>query len=222
MEDQYEKILIYQYGKVGSTSIRCNTDGGYYEDDGNEYNEYLIQTHSHCVAKDVLNKYKNVLVINIVRLPVHRNLSAFWENIRKLVPHYTQASVEDINPIFEKCSNVTDMDNWMMNMFDVLDIDFDTFQLDSNYKEMKVHGNTYLFFRFEDYAEIIQKVLPKYGLDVIEKKNESCKKPYAVYYMNHKASYKLSPTEKANIQNSRVLKKFYTEKELSDHIEQWS
>ena len=36
------------------------------------YNSFLIQTHKHEVAIDILNKYESVLVINLVRLPIDR------------------------------------------------------------------------------------------------------------------------------------------------------
>ncbi len=104
---KYEKILIFQYGKVGSSSIlHCENERGaignatslkIYEDN-KEYNEYIIQTHSHEVAKDILSKYKNILVINIVRFPIDRNISAFFENIKLFYENYNQVSINELPP----------------------------------------------------------------------------------------------------------------------------
>jgi len=56
----YSKILVYQYGKVASTTIRCNGNFNYFPDVCIDYDTFIIQTHSHFVAKDVINKYKNI------------------------------------------------------------------------------------------------------------------------------------------------------------------
>ena len=74
------KILLYQYGKVGSTSFRkAIPNSTYIHKPLEEYNYRLIQTHEHDVAEDVIKKHPNILVLVIVRLPITRSLSDFWE-----------------------------------------------------------------------------------------------------------------------------------------------
>ena len=71
----FDKILLYQYGKVGSTAIRNSIVNSKYISKPNRVYPYtLIQTHNHSVAEDVLKKHPDVLVIVIVRLPVNRNI----------------------------------------------------------------------------------------------------------------------------------------------------
>ena len=117
---EYNKILVFQYGKVGSTSIRqSHQNGKYYPIIQKTYKEKFIQTHSHEVAKDVLSKYKNILVINIVRLPINRDISAFFENIKSQCENYDQLSINQIiqkyNKLHNKLYSVNITDNWMSN-----------------------------------------------------------------------------------------------------------
>ena len=55
-------------------SVLGNGDSLRIYQNNKDYKEKIIQTHSHEVVKDILSKYKNVLVINIVRLPIDRNI----------------------------------------------------------------------------------------------------------------------------------------------------
>ena len=43
----FNKVLVYQYGKVGSSVIRNKVDGAYYQTIKRIYPEYILQTHTH-------------------------------------------------------------------------------------------------------------------------------------------------------------------------------
>lgn len=86
---EYKKVLIYQYGKVGSTSIlKSCLNSAHYKSIQKTYDEEFLHTHSHKVARDILSKYENILLINIVRLPIDRNISAFFQDIPKKIKNY--------------------------------------------------------------------------------------------------------------------------------------
>ena len=67
----YNKILLYQYGKVGSTSLKESNFGMYYDKIQVAYPCHMIQVHDHKIVRDIIIKEgkKKNLVINIQRLP---------------------------------------------------------------------------------------------------------------------------------------------------------
>jgi len=228
---KYEKILIYQYGKVGSTSIRRSDSNSKYCPIIQEtYEEKFIQTHSHMVAKDVLSKYKNILVINIVRLPIDRNISAFFENIKSLCENYNQLSINEIiqkyrSPTWKgsQLHTIKSTDNWMFDFFKIFNIDIDNFKFDkiNKYNKLRFNSNDILLFRFEDLEYITSNILPKYNIFVNKKENVSSKKFYHELYKTFKETYKIHDFEKEKIINSKITNIYYSKEEILEHIKKY-
>lgn len=224
-QHKYKKIIVLQYGKVGSTSLRCSLRGKYCYEKQRTYQEYIIQTHSHEIAEDILNKYKDVLIINIVRLPIDRNISAFYENINKLCPEYYKKSINEIIKIYDKndkcCVKYTD--KWMYDFFKMINLDINNFNFDKIKKYNILNHNNYdvLLFRYEDIEYIISDILPIYNIYVNEKINVSSKKFYSKTYNVHKKIYKINNNEKENIINSKIINIYYTNKEIQEHIKKY-
>lgn len=219
----FDKIVIYQYGKVGSTSLRENLDGKYYPFIQNNYG-HVIQTHSNNVMNDLLSKYKNMLIINIVRLPTDRNLSDFWQNINKNCPDWEKIEINKICQKFNNSNAVKYCNNWMTKLFNSLDINIDEFKFNHHKKfvEIKKNTNTILFFRFEDLDYLEKHIYPIYKLKSFKKFNVASKKCYALKYKQHKNIYRLSDEEKEVIINDKLVNLFYTKKEIKEHILKWS
>ena len=229
-KNNYEKVLVWQYGKVGSTSLRVSrNDGGFYEKEKDNYTDFIIQTHNHNVARDVMKKHKNILIINIVRLPINRNISAFYENIDMACPNFKELSINEIIKKYEEYviqgtigwfASVKESDIWMKIFFEILKINIDKFKFDrdAKYTELFHNSNKILFYRFEDLGYINLKILPKYGIFVNKKINDSSKKIYANLYNKHKNLYKVSDSEKNNIIDSKIINIYYSKKEIIEHI----
>lgn len=223
---KYEKILIFQYGKVGSCSIlKSDSSGKYYEEIQKTYDEKIIHTHGHLVAKDVLSKYKNILVINIVRLPIDRNISAFHQNQKRHHPEidYNQLSINEIIQKYDQLYSVKNLDNWMFNFFKIFNIDIDNFKFDkiNKYNKLRFNGNDILLFRYEDLEYIISDILPKYNMFVKKKENVSSEKIYAKEYKTFKETYKINDFEKEKIINSKITNIYYSKKEILEHIKKY-
>jgi hypothetical protein len=221
----YEKILIFQYGKVGSSSIRqSDSNSNYYSIIQKTYKEKFIQTHTHTVAKDILSKYKNILVINIVRLPIDRDISSFFKNIKSQCENYNQISINEIIQKYNQLySMYTYTDNWMSSFFKIFNIDMDTFKFDkiNKYNKLRFNGNDILLFRFEDLEYIISNILPKYNIFVNKKTNESSKKKYAKLYKTFKETYKINDFGKEKIINSKITNIYYSKEEILEHIKKY-
>jgi len=223
---KYEKILIIQYGKVGSTSIRLSdSNSKYCPNIQKTYEEKFIQTHSHIVAKDVLSKYKNILVINIVRLPIDRNISAFFENIKIHCENYNQLSINEIIQKYDQNQLYTleRTDNWMCRFFKIFNIDIDKFKFDriNKYNKLRFNDNDILLFRFEDLEYITSNILPKYNIFVNKKENVSSKKFYDELYKILKETYKINDFEKEKIINSKITNIYYSKEEILEHIKKY-
>tara|TARA_B100000886_G_scaffold335264_1_gene292064 strand:+ start:644 stop:1318 length:675 start_codon:yes stop_codon:yes gene_type:complete len=221
---KYQKILILQYGKVGSTSIRrSDSDSKYCPIIQETYKEKLIQTHSHMVAKDVLSKYENILVINILRLPIDRNISSFFHNIKRQCENYNQLSTNELIQKYDQIYSVKATDNWMSDFFKMFNIDIDNFKFDriNKYNKLRFDSNDILLFRFEDLEYITSNILPKYNIFVNKKENEGSKKWYYELYKIFKETYKINDFEKEKILNSKITNIYYSKEEILEHIKKY-
>lgn len=225
---EYSKILVFQYGKVGSTSLRSSQENSEYCPYVLEtYDSYIIQTHSHAVTLDILSKYKNVLVINLVRLPISRNISAFFENIQNLVENYDKLSIDEIIQIYDNSivhnHNVDSLDKWMNNFFEIFNIDVNNlkFNKTDKYNKITFNGNDILLCRFEDLKYLIQNVFPKYDIFIKEKKNVSATKKYGELNKLFKKIYKVNDVEKKKIINSKITNIYYSKEEIEKHIKEY-
>nr|QDY52290.1 hypothetical protein 6_2 [Mimiviridae sp. ChoanoV1] len=222
---EYNKILIYQYGKVGSTSLEKSIKNSkYYNNIVENYNTFGIKTHNHMVAKDVLKKYKNILIIIGIRLPINRNISCFWEISKRDFQNCINSTIENILIKYKEKFNNNNTDKFLTESFELLDININDIQFDFNnkYYVTSKNSNDILIYRFEDFEYLIKNVFPKY--DIIIKKDHypSYKKDYFNKYLLHKRKYKVDEIEKKRIRNSIYLNKFYTKEEIENHINEYS
>ena len=219
----YEKIVIYNYGKVGSTALTfSNKDRQYYNKINEYYHNYILKTHTHKVLEDIIKKHTNILIIIGIRLPINRNISCFWENIYKEnhYPNYKNDTIENIINKYKEKYSVTNCDYWFEKCFDILDIKIDEINFDFNKKicNIKKNNNDILFYRFEDFSYLIKNVFPRYNIFIDRVYYSSSSKDYYDKYLLHKKKYKVDDLEIRKIKDSIYLKKFYTTKEIEDHI----
>lgn len=223
----HKKVLIFQYGKVGSTTLRCNTTGEYFDlaiEDNNEYPD-TVQTHSSWVASDFIEKNANeeILVICPLRLPVDRNLSDFWENIENRVPDWRNMNVNEINLHFDNSVFINHTNWWLDAFFKLFKIDKTIFRFDfaSKYNCIKNKNCTILLYRFEDFKFVVNNVLPKFGIDVTDSYNIGNSKPYSEKYKEHKKMFRLTQEEANDIRNSEFINMFNTKNDIEEHINKW-
>lgn len=223
MNKKYQKVIIFQYGKVASSTIMTSQDGMGCQTIQDKYDKYLIKTHNHEVAKDILSKHKNVLIINIVRLPITRNISAFYQNIDRYAPDYNNITMDNLIKIYDKAYSIKHTTDWMNSFFNMFNINIDNFNFDTKnkYNIFSRKGNDILLLRYEDIKYTFSKILPKYGIKVSGKCNASESKPYSISIRNFLKNYKITKNEKQKIINNTILNKYYTKNEIQQHIKKF-
>ena len=226
----YEKILVCQYGKVGSSTLKYtkgHKNGGYFRRPQETYNEFVIQTHSVLLAKDILSKYKNVLIINIVRLPIDQIISWFFEHYRTVYNNNYDIPISKLIKDFEKKKmSKKDPGNriaFMENFLNIFNINTNNFKFDKEkkYSEFTHNGNDVLLFRFEDWEYIKKNVLPKYDINITKKYNVKSGERLELYE-KFKKEYKMNDIIKNKILSDKFLHIFYSKKEIEEHLKKYS
>lgn len=234
MNNNFNKVLIWTYGKVGSTSLinNFNTYSGAGETAKNILNNnselfdqiQCYQFHPNFCGKYFLDNYDNLLIITVIRNPIDRNISAFWQNVDDMCPDWKNLSTNEIINNFNQNYNHNHTDQWIKEYFKTININFDTFIFDTKNKFNEIkddNNNTILISRYEDIEFMINNVYDKY-LNVSNKKeNISKDKIYAEKYSDFKKQYKL-PKELIKLyQNHDTTKKFYSEEEINLFISKY-
>ena len=223
----YNKILLYQYGKVGSTSLKESNFGMYYDKIQVAYPCHMIQVHDHKIVRDIIIKEgkKKNLVINIQRLPIDRNISWFYQWIDTENPSWKIKSINELIETYNEKHSVRDLDKWMEIFCRVLKINLD-FEFDKNkkYSIIETEKNTILFFKYEDYDYICKNILkPIYGINSNKTINVSSNKNRSgTSFTEFKKTYKVSNAEKEYIRNSFFFNKFYTKEQIEEHLKKYS
>jgi hypothetical protein len=227
----YNKIIIYQYGKVSSTNLRVILSGKYIPFIIDSY-PYVIQTHSHDVVNDILSKFTEVLIINISRLPIDRNISCFHHSISEMHPDYKNIPFEELFNYFENTNECTInyIDEWMEQFMKTLNLDLkDICGKKNNIISFMKHTNTFIFYKCENSNDTIKYIVEHFIPDYITNISNVCTKYNSaseridnVYYENFKKNYKINDNIINDIKNSKYINIFYTENEISNHISKYS
>lgn len=224
--DPYDKIVIYQFGKTGSTSL-FNLFGDLTIDTPIEKvpdhptKGKAIHTHSDDVIVKILKKKERLLVINVVRNLFDRNISHFFHHLRS----EKKASIENSN-IHSLSEQYRKFDltiskglaGWYDRFAALFQIDLfgRPFNHHKKYALFKRKNVTILILRFEDIAHwpaIFEKTLNLQGVAI--PKMNVMNIPYYKFFQHE---YKYSKSEISLIRSIDFMKHFYTEHEIKVKI----
>ncbi|MCA1065336.1 putative capsular polysaccharide synthesis family protein [Rossellomorea sp. AcN35-11] len=224
---QKEVILIYQMGKVGSSSLYYSL---------NEQSEKpIIHIHNfYNVSKDTkfarkfyirikisfLNfilKRKKLKVISFVREPVSRNLSCFFQNL----DHYTNIENSRPNQIIKTFEEKYDHKytlNWVQEELcrkfniDIFSLNFDKKRGFSIYEK----NNTKIFIgKLETLNSYIAELKDFINFEFEYKNfNEGDNKWYSDLYKEAKKDYKPTNEYLESMYQSQYMNFFYTKEEI--------
>ncbi len=235
--NKYNPVLVYQMGKVGSQSIKFSLEEKKIKTEhihwiGSIEPKAEFPTPNEKILKSIKNKDSNYMVVVLVRNVMARNLSAFFQRIRRWTskrPEYMSA--KEIQKDFINRYDVKYVDKWFEEeLFGVLGLDVyeDTFPHEEGYKIYTAGGNKILLLRLEDAEKKIEKAMRDFlgiegikmnRLGVYEKRNVG--KDFIKKYKHIKnMKFPLSFIEKNY--NTKVSKYFYTKNEIDKFKGGWN
>ena len=216
--NDFQSIYIYQYGKVGSSTLYTTL---------RKYHNNVIHTHKY----DTKMMSKNSLIINVVRNLYDRNISAFFQNINYdkhdlwyycRHEHNKYIKMDHLMDFFRK-SNIRHLKEliipWYKNFNDKFNINIFSKEFDNNkkYNIYDTCGPMILTLRFEDidYWENILSNIFNIKIN-INKSNITEKKPVFDIYNKFKKEYKYSDEEIKIIDNIDHFLYFYDSNEIEN------
>lgn len=229
--------LLYQMGKVGSTSINyalhekgisvIHSHWMYHK-----YPEAEFSTLKLNLVRDIKKgKSPPLKVITPVREPLGRNLSAFFQDINRYTDKYRSMSSDEIQTCFVNNYPVSYPDKWfrkeLMDLFefDPFQEDFDT---DVGYKIYNAGKHQILILRLEDAERVlptaIEHLLGKSNVQML-KKNSFLLRHKDTFLGKHYKELKSATYPKDFIDKNYSLEyaqTFYSDKEIDSFLEKWS
>ncbi len=249
-------ILVWQMGKVGSSSILTSLKHAVGQSPlfhihllsdtmlkkGELYKKSKIQGNraylrNVCMRKILISSMKagqKWKIISLVREPVGRNLSSFFQNLDLFysdkVLQNTNFSNLSVDNLIETFLNKFDH-NRPLEWFDEeikellgLDVFLEGFPASRGYKTYTGENFDLLLLRMEDLNEIASEAFPPFlGLPSFEliSKNVGSDKTYANKYREVKKQIAFSGEYLDRCYNSKYAQHFYTDKELEEYRKRW-
>jgi hypothetical protein len=243
-----EIILVYTMGKVGSStlvnsireigqleiqphSLVMNKRGTYFVKPDRKLFGIIRDTYKTTTLRiktsiwKMLTKKKSIKVITLVREPISRNISAFFEQSHYITHNINELNEKEINDLFWKYANHHAPLNWFDDEIKkVFNIDVYNKPLNKKkfqrYKEKNVD---LLVLRLEDLKSqenIIADFLSAPNFTLVNA-NVGDNKIYADKYRSFKKNLVVSSSYKDKMYNSKYMKHFYSEEEIQEFYEKY-
>ena len=223
-------VFIYQMGKVDSTSIYKSLIN-YYE--GLVLHAHTFTPNHHKLDVRLLYQWlkrkKNLKIISLVREPVSRNISEFFQsyelltkepyipkqyNIEKLTKQFLIFQFHDMPLVW--------FDDNIKKNFDINVYDY-PFSKDG-FVKIKQKNIDLLIIRYDledEKKEELIKAFLKMETFKITRSNVSSQKIYAEDYKNLLKSIKLPKFILDKIEKSQYFNHFYSQEEICSNIKRW-
>lgn len=245
---QYDTILIWQPGKVGSTSIAKSLEKEriHYSHlhclsfvnwlDVGIHNSYGIQHHwenKPIKGLEIIRNAEKVKIISLVRDPIARSLADYFEGLGRLYCKYEDTNVDifqDINNFIEKEAGVGESGyifEWFNHEIkEFLDIDIYEYDFDKEkgYQVIKKDNIEILLIKTERLTsceEILGRFVGVEGFRLIQD-NVGNQKIYKFVYDEVKQMIKV-PDDILDFyyRGNKCMDHFYTEVEKKKFIQKW-
>ncbi len=225
-------IIVYQMGKVGSSSIRHSLkSSGVYpvfhtHSIGPSHEETFI---SRILYNNVIAKNKEAKFISLVREPIGRNISAFFENFKRdtgVSYEKSNFTIRELTELFLKSYDHSIPLKWFdNNIKNILGIDVYEHSIKENGVLITQIGN---FNLLVIKSEINNFIKEKYIADFLNLRdfkiinaNEGTKKIYSETYQLFLKNAKLPRSYIEEMCNSRYFKHFYSDDEIKGVMSKW-
>jgi hypothetical protein len=245
--DKNSLILIYQMGKVGSSTLFATLQDILGE-------ESLIQLHflsesfkarasGHARYKWHLDQIvrveqfrraypeKRIQIITLVREPVARDISSFFQNPHQFLgpgDSLDNIEVDELIRIYKEKNNYNYTLNWFDKEFKTytgIDVYKKGFRPETGYTIFQEDEYDVLLLAMEHLSQCFQQALHEFlGIRVgcLITANESKNKKYSALSAAFKDRIRFPEEELRNIYNSKYVSAFYSAKEVQEFILKWS
>lgn len=244
-----EPILIFQIGKVGSTSIlksfpttqhRLAVQLHHLSEDSVEsgiafYNKHDLPIQSfiftsRSIYKWVVKRGYPYKVITLVREPISRNISAFFENFKVYMgtsyPEFIGTNDKLITTFLDKFEHDRIL-NWYQTDFLTatgVDIYEHQFDKDRGWSRIETHQVDILILKVELDDKFKEQAIAQF-LDIpkfnLQSANIAKNKKYASDYQKFKANIVLPEEHIDQMLTSKYMKHFYTDEEINYVRNKW-
>jgi hypothetical protein len=173
----------------------------------------------------LFSKPELCLYISLVREPIARNLSGFFENIQ----NFTKGSLSDYSPedllaIFVNRYKHSIPLEWFDQEFKAqLGIDVYESKFDTQNKYVQIGKWNTVIFRADCNDQVVSRILSEalHRKLVVGRANDSSKKSYSAAYRAVKEIAKFSDDFLDSMYNTKYAQHFWTPEEISSFWEQW-
>ena len=231
-----DTILVYQMGKVGSSTIHYSIkQAGLKSIQFHRYffsnNEKSIRTPRRLITrlKTIFSvkkcmSHNKIKVITVFRDPLSRNISSFFQN---LTSSQQKLDTEELITQFESNKKINrTVVSWFKDEFEKLtgvDIFKYSFDQKSGYQIIKERNIEVLVLTLEklsDNEDIIKEFLnaPNFSL---ENKNIGEKKKYNSQYSDFKRNFIPTATLLEYLYHNKVVNHFYDKEQIDDFKSNW-
>ncbi|MDL4838959.1 putative capsular polysaccharide synthesis family protein [Aquibacillus rhizosphaerae] len=246
---QGDIILIYQMGKVGSSSIEkslklIKKDARHIHSFGNTDN-YNLENRSQIgnLKIKVLRKLyklafkyrkKNLKIITLMRDPISRNISTLFQELSTMIyiheKENNRLEQNIYNMLDEFLENYVDTNvplKWFEKEFKYF-VGIDIYKYPFNKQEghlyIKKENIEVLLLTAEklnNNENVIRKFINDRNFSLFNT-NVSSKKWYSDIYKNYKTNHKLSENDLNKFYDSEVITYFYSDDDISKFKEKWT
>ena len=238
---KFPKVIIYQFGRVGSSSLKA-TFGGYscksvreFKENNEKFSE-CIHVHAHKIVKYILeNSNEEIHIIMPVRFAIQRNISAFFHNLQRGTGSFRKLDISErkninIQQLITNYENnyqqlnltATFLDQWMKDASKTLSVNLlkNKFNMEKKYEKLKKNNARILLLRYEDisnWTDITSNFINT-KINIQCRKNAPKPGSYSDKYIKFKNIYNIPNDEKEAIQKSVYINKFYTQEEINKYL----
>lgn len=241
-------ILVYTMGKVGSTSVYFSlkkkfggkvvfihrTDEVNIEEYNAPFEKNNLKTNRTSLAKFVkrklIDEQKKLKIITLIREPIQRNISCFFQDFRAYNngKEFHEVTIDEAINNFLKNYPHDMMDKWFeREFFSTLNLEMEDISFNTTKKTGLVQKGNYTIILLrsdlgnDEKADFLGQVLETNGLS-IGFNNAHSKKEYQSYYLSFINSLKIPDTILQTVYSSPLLNVFYNSHELKTLKTKWT
>ena len=241
-----EAILLYQFGKVGSTALEASLPAAIHQHSlygGSPCHVHIEQRRAgvkfwvgalgDALKRMALKRRKTMKIISIVREPLARNQSMFFQDLGHWLYKYVgldhhdtrEAGFDYLFKVYEEAFDHTYVLDWYdreFKRFTGVDVYSEGFDQQTGYQIIKRPGMEILLLKYEQLADMEGVISEFCGRKVVlDTANVGTDKWYGDIYRRFKRDYRTSHSKLECLYKSRYMKAFYSPKEISGFCEKY-